>query len=455
MKTKVTIVRLSLFIFVALLMANITAFAAFEPTFLEWITRCTVDAKNTVCNLVETAESLPLQLLFVFLLGLLMSLTPCIYPMIPITVGVLHANAGKSFTSHFLLSLSYTLGMALTFAIFGFIAALSGNIFSQLLVHPVFVIVLVAFLAYLAFSMFGFYEMRMPRFLSRHQTTSQGGSPLSAFLFGAASGTIASPCLSPGLALLLSMVATMGNKLLGFGMLFLFGIGTSLPLLLVGTFSGTLTFLPRAGTWMLEIKKIFGFMLLAMCFYYLNNILPSYFTLLLMAIGAFIAGVYYFSNISPMDSPLLKKIKNIFGLLFIVMSFLIGWQSFKTWISPQSLDQSHIFSSDYTQAELQARSEGKKLFIDFGATYCTTCKFLEKKFASPIVQQELDRFITVYVDGSYATAEPFASLKQKYGITGFPTVIIIDPQSSTLEKKWSGEIINLSPEQIVQLLRNY
>lgn len=427
-----------------------------EPGFFQWLTRCSKEAKDAVCRVVETAESTPLRLLFVFFLGVLMSLTPCIYPMIPITVGVLQAQAGTSLWSHSIRTLAYAVGMALTFALLGLLAALSGNVFGQLLSNPVFVILLVAMLAYLAFSMFGLYEIRLPRFLTMQRGTQSGSSPLSAFLFGVASGGIASPCLSPGLALVLSMVATMGNKFLGFLMLFLFGIGTSLPLLVVGTFSGALTRLPKAGPWMLEIKKIFGFMLLGMCFYYLNNILPTYITLALTATSCFLGGIYYFANVKPADTELLKKLKNIFGMLFIVASALIGWQAFKAWMSPAEEVKETFFTKDLASATAQARAEGKKLFLDFGAYYCTSCKYIEKNILSaPVVRNELERFVPVYVDGSDSRTEPFATLRKKYTIIGFPMILLIEPETGEVIKKWGSELADLTPAAFAQELKNY
>lgn len=430
-------------------------FGPLNAGFFQWLTQCANDAKDGLCQLVETAESVPLQLLFVFLLGILMSLTPCIYPMIPITIGVLQANGSKTFWSHFMLAISYTLGMALTFATFGFIAALSGNVFGQLLTSPLFVIALVLMLAYLALSMFGLYEMKVPRFLGQ-QNEQKGGSPLSAFMFGAASGTVASPCLSPGLALVLSMVATMGNKLLGFLMLFLFGIGTSLPLLIIGTFSGAINKLPQAGAWMLEVKKIFGFMLLSMCLYYLNNILPSYVTLALMAALCLLGGIYYFIDIKEYDSDTLKKVKNILGFLFILSSGLIAWQSFKAWATPIKLQDEHLFSTNYEEAVSQALDENKNLFIDFGAYYCTSCKYIEKNIlnTSPVLN-ELDRFVSVYVDGSLVDKEPFKTLKETYNIIGFPTMLLIDPKTGELIKKWGSELANTTPEEFADKLKKY
>ena len=220
---------------------------------------------------LRTSESHIFRLFLVFFLGLLMSLTPCIYPMIPITAGILQAQGSSSIGRSFLLAFIYTLGTSTTFATFGLVAALTGHLFGQLLVNPIFMLIIISILVYLGLSMFGLYDMYVPKFMEQTNYHQKKGSLFSVFIFGAISGSIASPCLSPGLALLLSIVATLGNNVLGFLMLFIFGLGLSMPLLIVGTFSNSINMIPQNGPWMVEIKKLFGFMLLAMCVYLLSN----------------------------------------------------------------------------------------------------------------------------------------------------------------------------------------
>lgn len=160
-----------------------------------------------ISTLVQTTESTSLRLILVAALGMLLSLTPCIYPMIPITVGILQSQGSRSIARNFCLALSYTMGIASTFALLGLLAAYTGLLFGSFMTKPLVIIPLVALLVYLAGSMMGFYEMYTPRLL-QNGSSSGGGSLVSAFLFGAASGTVASPCLSPGLILLLTIVTS-------------------------------------------------------------------------------------------------------------------------------------------------------------------------------------------------------------------------------------------------------
>ena len=163
-------------------------------------------------NLVQTTESNWIRLLFAFLLGLLLSLTPCIYPMIPITIGILHSQGKQSLMHNFLGSCCYAFGLSTMFAFLGLLAAFAGASFGSLLSTPIFVIVLVAFIGYMSLTMIGIIDLKIPSFLQRSTSVNTKFGPyLSAYFFGLISGSVASPCVSPGLALLLTLVATMGQ----------------------------------------------------------------------------------------------------------------------------------------------------------------------------------------------------------------------------------------------------
>jgi len=234
-----------------------------------------------------------LVLLIAFLIGILASFTPCIYPMIPITIGILQSQASKSIGRNFLLSTSYVFGMATVYAVLGYLAATTNFILGQLMVNPIFIGFLVLLFLYLAFSMFGFYEIYMPRFLQKESNMKVKGSFLYSFLFGAASGSVASPCLTPALAILLSYVAQRGNPIIGFVTLFCFALGMGVLLILVGTFSNTLTNLPRAGMWMNEIKKLFGFLLLGVCIHFLQPFISTNFINILYSLLVVVTVGYY------------------------------------------------------------------------------------------------------------------------------------------------------------------
>lgn len=228
-----------------------------------------------------------------FLAGIGTSFTPCMYPMIPITMGILQAQASSSVWSNFILALSYVLGLAMVYASLGYVAATSAIIFGKWAANPWFILFAVFIFLYLAGSMFGFYEIYLPSFLTKHREVSRGRSFMRSFLLGALSGTVASPCLTPPLAILLTFVAKRGNPLLGFMVLFAFALGMGLLLLLVGTFSSSLSLLPRAGTWMLEVKKFFGFVMMAMCVYIARPLIGDVWAMYFYgAVGVLMVGYY-------------------------------------------------------------------------------------------------------------------------------------------------------------------
>lgn len=245
-------------------------------------------------SLLNGSHSLTFVLFSSFIAGILASFTPCIYPMLPITLGIITAQRSGSMLNNFFLALSYGVGIATIYATLGYLSVKTNLMFGQWLGHPGFIVAMIALFAYLAFSMFGFYEMYTPRFLKANtSTTYKGGSLSYSFLFGILTGAAASPCLTPALALLLGFASKQSNPLIGFAVLFSFAMGLSTLLIILGTFSSALSFLPRAGGWMVEVKKIFGFLLLGVCVYFLQPLLAAHWISCLYALVAVGAAMYY------------------------------------------------------------------------------------------------------------------------------------------------------------------
>jgi len=411
-----------------------------------------------ISNLVANTNSFWFRILLVLLLGLLMSLTPCIYPMVPITVGILQAQGSKSVAYNFLQAFCYTLGIAVTFATLGLTAAFTGQLFGSLMGNPFVIGALALFMVYLGLAMFGFYEMYTPRFLNNGPDASKAKkSLLSIFLFGAISGTVSSPCLSPGLILLLSIVTTLGSKLLGFALLFSFGIGLSIPLLVIGTFSGSLNALPRAGMWMVEVKKLFGFLLFGMAFYFLKNIMPLSILFTLVTLFLLAAGGFYFYNIKKADSKYTKLFKNIVAIICIVLAVLFGFRTYQKIALTKTTQK--VFANWYTNhkaALLTAKQEKKKLFIDIGAEFCTICKAIDNGLLSDNqVQAAMSKFVNLKIDGANCPQEVLNGLTEKYEVVGFPTYLLIDPQTGDLLARWGSELYDLTPQEFINLLKKH
>lgn len=427
--------------------------------------RASVDAaKHKLSSLFTSTGSHAVRIIVALILGLLLSLTPCIYPMIPITVGILQANTSKSPIRNFLLASSYTLGISLTFALLGLIAALGSCVFGTMQGSPWIVIPLIAMLFYFGGSMFGLYEIYIPRFLQPKGAQVKGGSFLSAFIFGSISGTVASPCLSPGLALILNYVGHLSSSgsaagyIEGFLLLFFFGIGSSLPLLIIGTFSSSINLLPKAGMWMVEVKKLFGIMLFGMGFYHLSHLerlFPWYILVWVLVASLFALGVYYFMSITSSDSVWGKRYKSIMGIIFIMLACIMSVQGYKSVYEHYHPEIKHSsWLDDYKKAFEQAQKEHKKLFIDIGATYCSACKSLDKAiFQNDKVVKALAQYIPLKIESDTQTTQ-FEDLKKSYGkqIAGFPTYLIIDTATNTVTKKWGVEIEDLSIDGLIDEL---
>jgi cytochrome c-type biogenesis protein len=220
---------------------------------------------------VYLQESFILAYLAVYLGGVLVSFTPCVYPVVPVTIAFIGARAGGSKGRGFLLSVIYVLGMAVTYTVLGGVAALSGKLFGQLQTNPWTYFVMANICILMGLSMLEVYllPIRIPQFIARIQPRSQSQGLISSFLVGAASGLIMGPCTAPVLAILLGYVATRQNLFYAMSLLFVFAFGMGTLLMILGTFAGLLANLPKSGPWMTKISHLFGWIMFAAGEYFL------------------------------------------------------------------------------------------------------------------------------------------------------------------------------------------
>lgn len=427
------------------------------PTQLE-VEKKDISLTTKMQNLVEHTKSPWAQILFALLLGLLLSLTPCIYPMIPITIGILHSQGRKSLLHDFLGSLCYASGLATTFACLGLLATLAGSSFGSLLSQPYFVIGLVLFIGYMSLTMIGIIDMYIPSFMKGEVKLYRNFGPFfAAYLFGAISGTIASPCVSPGLALLLSIVATLGNKILGFLLLFAFGIGLSIPLIIIGTFSNSLYLLPKSGMWMVEIKKGLGFFMLATCFYYLSNILPESIIYWMFTGFTLFTALFYISGTDKNNHNQYKFLYTLIGIFMIGLTILMATKSYeKTFYTNTSVQASSInWQKNYTIALDQAKEMNKLLLIDFWANHCTICKAIDKKvFQNDIFSKALsDEIIFLKIDATHSNDPEYVYTRELYKVYAQPTILLVDASTETVVHKWTSEPYSLSLENFIEQIK--
>ncbi len=225
-------------------------------------------------NLTDSLEiylqgSFLVAYLAVYLGGVLVSFTPCVYPVIPMTVAYIGGQSSGSKIKGFVLSIFYVFGMALTYTFLGSFAALSGKLFGQIQTNPWTYFTVANICILLGLSMLEVFTIPLPRFLTKFQPKDKKKGILGSLLVGAASGLVLGPCTAPVLAVLLGFVATRQNIIFGMGLLFVFAFGMGTLLIVLGTFTGLLANIPKADMWMVRVKKVFGWILIAMAEYFL------------------------------------------------------------------------------------------------------------------------------------------------------------------------------------------
>ena len=378
-------------------------------------------------------------LLFVFLVGMATSLTPCIYPMIPVTLAVLGAKShGQKKSKSFALSIVYVLGIAVTYATLGLIAAQTGALFGSLLSHPVVVSVLAILFILMGLSMYGAFELQAPRFIRNylgHKKTDK--TYLGAFFAGTISGVVASPCVGPVLVSILTHVAQTQNMLFGFTTLFVFALGMGVLFIVLGTSSALLRHLPKSGPWMNFVKFIFGSIMISMALYYIKPVYPTWLFRILLgfALAAIGSGFGAFTPLKRRSS--MRQIQK--GSLLTLVAIGIAFISFGTLeVSGITFNSGQIFTSqrdsypklnwtpfDETMLN-EARDSGKPVIIDFFADWCAACLELEHEtFTDPRVQHLSNRFLLLKVDATQESKD-LDRLIERFQVVGLPTLIFYD-----------------------------
>jgi len=368
----------------------------------------------------------------VFLGGLALNLTPCVYPMIPITVsyfgGQARARGGRTVS----LALLYLLGMATMYSALGLVAAFTGSLFGSALQNPFVLIVIALVMVGLAMSMFGFYEIRVPERLAGMAGTAKQGR-MGSFLMGLTVGIVAAPCIGPFVLGLLTFVGESGSLFLGFGLFFVLALGLGLPFVVLAVASGSITRLPKSGEWMEWVRRLFGLVLLAMAVYFLRPVIGDtlYYALLgaLLVIGGVMLGF-------------VSKVKSS-TLWFAAFRRLIGVAA-PLYGLYMALAPGHILGrvrteafswAPYAEVALtRAVADGRPVVIDFSADWCLPCKELEHKtFSQAEVVERTREFVTMKADLTQHGSADVRALRKRYDIRGVPTIVFIDARGNERE----------------------
>ncbi|MET0339592.1 MAG: cytochrome c biogenesis protein CcdA [Polyangiales bacterium] len=385
--------------------------------------RAHADVAGAFKAALEGGDSLT-PLLMSFAAGVATSLTPCVYPMIAITVSVFGARKVQTRFEGAALSTAFVAGMTTLFTALGIVAALSGGIFGDELGSPLVAGALALVFGAMAFSMFGAFEVALPYTWTTWLGDRGGIGYKGAFVLGMASSLIAAPCVGPVLGLLLPWIGTTGNVGFGAACMVAYSLGMGLLFWVVGTFAVAL---PKSGRWMEWVKSAFGLVMVGSALYFLRAWLPGYArieksdTHLALGLGLLGFGLLLGAVHVSFSAAGLSRLRKASGIVAASLGILItiGWLEAR----PAHANWEH----DLTAARARAEAGGAPLLIDFGASWCQACGELERHtFSDPRVIEEAKRFVKVKVDLCPGHPPAHKEWLQAYSARGLPLVVLHD-----------------------------
>ncbi len=446
---------------------------ASDKSVFDKISSLTNEGNTAKIEGILSSESSFFVILVFFIFGLLLSLTPCIFPMIPILSSIIvsQSSDGKTSTSKaFFTSLIYVLSMAITYTVVGLIAGLLGADIQSAMQNPWVLTLFAGMFVALAFSLFGYYEIGLPQSIQSKLTKvsddAQSKGVFGTVIMGLLSALIVGPCVAPPLGGAILFISHTGDALLGGTALFVMSMGMGMPLLLVGVGAGK--FMPKPGGWMSKVSQVFGIMMLGLAIFMLARILPDGITLILWAM-LFIGTALYMGLLNGKNpSTIIGYLSKLFAILSLLygISLFIGsvsgatsmmrpFDRFITYdgtVVDEILEKvkSHKgYSIDRLEQEVKAST--KPVVVDFGKASCTACLELEEMtFPDPSVQKELKNFTFIKIDLTDNTDDDKALLA-KYELFGTPNIIFFGKDNSyKSENTLTGFV---EPEKFAKHLR--
>lgn len=388
------------------------------------------------------SAGLLLSLVLVFFGGLALNLTPCVYPIIPVTISYFGAQSEGRTRRLFLLGLLYVGGMAVTYSIIGVVTALTGAVFGGLLQQTPVILGIVTIFVLLSLGMFGAYEFKLPDALVNRLGGSRAGF-LGALFMGLTMGVIAAPCIGPFVLGLVAYVAARGDPVYGFLLFFFLSLGLGLPYLFLALFSGKIKLLPSSGQWMAGVRHIFGLVLLGMAVYFAAPLLPENFSGYALPGFGVIAAVYLLL--------LDRTANNVFGFKIFKSVFSVLLLGVSVFILISTAQKALPDWQKFTQSGYaQSLENDRKMIIFFHADWCIPCRELKARTLSHHrVLEALDSFKMFQVDMTHAADPQARKAREAFDVQGVPTVILISSQGAVVERI-TGLV---GPEEFTDALR--
>ncbi len=390
---------------------------------------------------VFAGQGYVLGFLIVLLGGLALNLTPCVYPLIGVTVAYF-GNEGGGPRRVIWLAVVYVLGIAVTFSAVGVTAALSGGLFGAALQNPWVLGAIAAMLLTLAASSFGLFALQPPQWMMRHVGVARPGYA-GSLIMGLGMGVVAAPCIGPIVLGLLLMVQRSGNPVFGFALFFTLAIGMGIPYIGLALAAGSIRSLPRSGEWLSWIEQLFGFVLIGLALYFLDPVVPDRLITRLLPWYGGAVGLYlgFGSRAGRYIRP------------FLLFRWALGVASAGVLVYlliPSSGPRAELAFQAYDSALLRnATAARKPVVVDFSADWCVPCREMEHKtFTDPAVVKDAAGFVRLRANMTAENAWNQALMKQ-FNVQGVPTVVFID-SAGQVRKRRVGYI---GPAEFVKLLQ--
>lgn len=389
-------------------------------------------------------------LVLCFMAGVAVSFTPCVLPMVPITMAIIGARGATTKFEAFSLALAYTLGQTLVYTGLGVVMGMTGGLFGSQMQNPYLVGGIGVLFVGLSLSMFGFFDIQVPGFIQSRVSgyEKRGGYGVSV-VFGMIGGVLAGPCSGPVVIAILSKIATEGQIGLGAVLMAAFSTGMGMIFLVAGV---AISAIPKRGAWMALVKKAFGPVLLLMAIFFTKTLFTDLQVALLTAGTLLITGVFAWPDPADDEGFWVSRVRQLYTLVALLVGawLLIGSLMTSGFLLPRPAAVGAApttgtlapsgpgitwLATEEAGLAASASAGGKPLMIDFTAEWCAACHEMEKlTYTQPGVVAASEGFVTVMIDCTDKADPVVLAVQKKYGVMGLPTVVFVRPDGSVLER---------------------